>query len=162
VVTQTLLPTVTIDGSAVRNVLISQPISLSSTAFVANCNGNPSALGINYVWKVMNSNLQLISSVSSTSRDPSRFTLPTFAFAANKIYKVQVSASFNQQISSALVQINTLSGAIVAVIQGSGNQVVRIGSSLILDGSKSKIKTMFSEFLRVCRSLGLVVSYHQW
>jgi hypothetical protein len=137
VVTQTLLPTVTIDGSAVRNVLISQPISLSSTAFVANCNGNPSALGINYVWMVMNSNLQVISSVSSTSRDPSRFTLPAFSFGANKIYKVQVSASFNQQVSSALVQINTLSGALVAVIQGSGNQVVRIGSSLTLDGSKS-------------------------
>jgi hypothetical protein len=137
VVTQTLLPTVTIDGSTVRNILISQPISLSSTAFMANCNGNPSALGLNYVWKVMNNNLQVISSVSSTSRDPSRFTLPAFAFTANKIYKIQVSASFNQQISSALVQINTLSGALVAVIQGSGNQVVRIGSNLALDGSKS-------------------------
>jgi hypothetical protein len=137
VVTQTLLPTVTIDGSAVRNVLISQPIFLSSTAFVAYCNGNPSALGINYVWKVMNSNLQVISSVSSTFRDPSRFTLPAFSFAANKIYKIQVSASFNQQVSSALVQINTLAGALIAAIQGSGNQVVRIGSSLTLDGSKS-------------------------
>jgi hypothetical protein len=137
VVTQTLLPTVTVDGSAVRNVLISQPISLSSTAFVANCNGNPSALGINYVWKVMDNNLQVISSVSSTSRDPSRFTLPAFSFAANKLYKIQVSASFNQQVSTALVQINTLSGAIVAVIQGSGSQVVRVGSSLSLDGSKS-------------------------
>jgi hypothetical protein len=137
VVTQTLLPTVTIDGSAVRNILISQPIALSSTAFVANCNGNPSSLGINYVWKVMNSDLQVISSVSSTSRDPSRFTLPAFSFAANRVYKIQVSASFNQQVSSASVQINTLSGALVAVIQGSGNQVVRIGSSLSLDGSKS-------------------------
>jgi hypothetical protein len=137
VVTQTLLPTVTIDGSTVRNVLISQSISLSSSAFLANCNGNPSSLGINYVWKVMNSNQQVISSVSSTSRDPSRFILPAFAFAANKIYNIQVSASFNQQVSSALVQINTLSGALVAVIQGSGNQVVRIGSSLTLDGSKS-------------------------
>jgi hypothetical protein len=137
VVTQTLLPTVAIDGSAVRNVLISQPISLSSTAFVANCNGNPSALGINYVWKVMDNNLQVIFSVSSISRDPSRFALPTFSFAANKMYKIQVSASFNQQVSSALVQINTLSGAVAAVIQGSGNQVVRIGSSLTLDGSKS-------------------------
>jgi hypothetical protein len=137
VVTQTLLPTVTIDGSAVRNVLISQPISLSSTAFMANCNGNPSALGINYVWKVMNNNLQVISSMTSTSRDPSRFTLPSFSFTANKVYKIQVSASFNQQISSALVQINTSSGALVAVIQGSANQVVRLGSSLIVDGSKS-------------------------
>jgi hypothetical protein len=136
-VTQTLLPTVTIDGSAVRNILSSQPISLSSTSFVANCNGNPSALGINYVWKVMNSNLQAISSISSTSRDPSKLTLPAFSFATNKIYQIQVSASFNQQVSSAFVQINTLSGALVAVVQGSGNQVVRIGSSLILDGSKS-------------------------
>jgi hypothetical protein len=137
VVTQTLLPTVTIDGSAVRNVLISQPIVLSSTAFVANCNVNPSSLGINYVWKAMNSDLQVISSVSSTSRDPSRFTLPAFSLTANKIYKIQVSASFNQQVSSALAQINTLSGALVAVVQGVGNQVVRIGSSLSLDGSKS-------------------------
>jgi hypothetical protein len=57
-VTQTLVPTVTIDGSAERNILISQKIALSSTAFVANCNVNPSSLGINYVWKVMNSDLQ--------------------------------------------------------------------------------------------------------
>jgi hypothetical protein len=146
VVTQTFLPTVTIDGSAVRNVLIAQPISLSSTASVANCNGNPSALGINYVWKVMNNNLKVISSVSSTSRDPSRFTLPAFSFAANKIYKIQVSASFNQQVSSAFVQINTLSGALVAVILGSGNQVVRIGSSLTLDGSKSYDQDQYNVF----------------
>jgi hypothetical protein len=136
------VPTVTIDGSNLRFVQLSGSINLVATATVSSCDGatlGGNSLGIVYQWSVYDTTEddEVLLPLESVSKDPTRFSLPRYSLSVGRFFKVMVETSFKGQSSSSSVRLVTVPGSVVAIIQGGKNQVVKIGSSITVDGSKS-------------------------
>jgi hypothetical protein len=142
------VPTVTIDGSNSRVMRILDSVSLSSSAIVSSCEGNSvmNPLGLLFRWTVADASGSILSYLSSSSRDPTRFVLPSYSLAVNSFYKITMTATYNGVSSSASVQISTIPGSVVAVISGGANQVAKVGSPVSIDGSKSYDEDQKSAF----------------
>ena len=132
---EALIPTVTIGGANIRTVNIFQPLSLSSSAYVAQRDETKITVGLSYDWKVFTSGA--LTNIASTSKDLSKFLLPAYSLEVDKIYVIQVNATYAGRSSFTSTTVNTVRGSVVAVVDGGQNRAVRMGSSLTLSGAKS-------------------------
>jgi hypothetical protein len=132
------LPSVSLPGPALRMMYRKDALLLASSAFVTECGGGRSSAGLTYRWVVSSNGVQLLSAVS-TSKDPSKFLLPTYSLSSGVLYKVSLSVGIaGTSISAeASTQVFVQTGSVVASIRGAGMRSLRVGDKLTLDASRS-------------------------
>jgi len=117
-------------------------LNIKSSAYLAACTGTGKVYtGMTYVWTVKKDGVA-ITSLTSTSSDPSSFRLAANTLAGNSLYEftVTVTSSSSKSSSSKCVLVTTSSYALSAVIAGgSASKSIRLGdvSGITLDGSSS-------------------------
>jgi sugar lactone lactonase YvrE len=132
-----LVPTVFILGSNKREITRSQSLLLISSVQRMSC--NDSVLNINalkYSWRVSTSNGKE-EIAKSTSKDPSRYLLPSYSLSSNQTYVVTLIVSYLNVSASTSVRINVKIGSVKAIINGNTEQMMRIGDVFRVDGSQS-------------------------
>eukprot|EP01040_Poterioochromonas_malhamensis_P027191 gene27191-biopygen3799 len=140
------VPVVKILGASELSMTRSQSLSLTSSVSLASCSSSSTSLTppkrVSYVWtvqKMTSSSLQVVT-VTSVSRDPSRFVLPSFSFQGSSLYRILLNATTSTSTASAAVTVSVGEGKVVAVVQGGvvgGVKGVRVGGVVTLDASKS-------------------------
>jgi hypothetical protein len=148
IINRTILPSVSVPGSNNRTVGVHQSLSLSALASLSTCADDPTALTrvypFTYNWQVLQGSTTI--SISSSTKDPSKFTIPAYSLQVNQVYTVKVTANLDGLTATTSMQVSTVSGNVVAVIAGASSQVVRIGSSITLDGTKSYDQNLKNAF----------------
>ena len=134
----TIVPSVSILGPYLRTFTRSTPLSLSSNAYVMLCDGTRSSANIRYTWSVYVNGVQDFS-ITSKSKDPSKFLVPAYTLKTQVLYNIQLSASQsgNSKSSSASAQIYIAEANIVAVISGGLVRSMHPQDNLHIDGSSS-------------------------
>jgi hypothetical protein len=138
VVVANIVPSIRVAGSNLRNIGVHESLTLSAFVTLSRCGEDVNSqtfYNFGYKWSIYQGTTLL--NLLSTAKDPSKFVLPSYSLQLNTGYQVQVTASYQGSSSSFSTQIDVVSGAIVPMIQGGFDQVVRAGSSLLLDGSRS-------------------------
>ena len=133
-----IVPSVSILGPYLRTFSRSSPLSLASTAYVMLCDGTQSSSGIRYSWSVFQSSVEVFS-ISSRSKDPSKFLVPSFTLSTEALYtmKISVAQAGNPKTSSASAQVYIIQSNIVAVISGGLIRSMQPQQTLTIDGSNS-------------------------
>jgi len=133
------LPVVTIGGNSVRQMHRADPLTLLSTAFVGTCNSTNRYSGMKFQWWVTDNGV-INDQLTSTSRNPFKFSLPGGVLEVEKTYMVVVSVTdtvFGGQ-SSASIEMTVIPSEVVAVISGGAFQSWRVGEAApVVDGSGS-------------------------
>jgi hypothetical protein len=138
------LPSVTIVGGALQTTTRRRLLVLATAATAAICgngggDGSPrGGSALEFAWSV--SSTPAASTVSSTSRDPSKFLAPAFSLVSGSIYTmtVKVTDSSTSQYSTAFAEVVVVSGRLVAVVAGGLHiRSLRLSSGMLLDGSRS-------------------------
>lgn len=129
-------PVVSIVGGGSRTVLAQSPLVVVSKASVATCGGP--VVTLEYTWSTTCSHGPC--SLTSDSRDPSRFSVPSYSLTPGATYTVtvQVKSPASGLTTSATLNVATASSTLVASIAGGSQVSVQLGGSPItLDGSSS-------------------------
>lgn len=136
--TQEKSPVVGISGSKRLTIKAKQPLSLQARAFVSMCNGSSVTTGLNYEWSVYKED-DIIESITSTSRDPSKFKLTAYTLSPSTVYRILVRVSHHSTTiaSEASVLVSVEPTALVAAIAGGDERSVSIGQSWRLDATLS-------------------------
>lgn len=160
VVMSSRVPSLAIAGASIRSVKRSGILSVTALGSIPTCGGGNSSSSngvsqqsLSYSWLVgRGSNNVPELALSSISKDPSRFVLPSFALEVSTWYTLTVSAAFRVSVSSSpslspqfsvssasvSVQVFVAPGDLVVVIAGGyAKRSVRLGQVLQLDASRS-------------------------
>jgi hypothetical protein len=138
-----VIPVVSIAGSSLLSVNRNLPVQVNAIAFTQVCGESPIYSGLAFEWnlQVIKGNVSslLLSSIKSSSKNPSIYLLPSYTLPPGIIYKLQLTVrSLNYLTSSsALVTINVLKGNLHAIIKGGNKQVLQFSYLYVLDGSLS-------------------------
>ena len=134
----TVIPSLTLPGSALRTTRRSSVLSISSDAFVVDCDGSTSRAGLSYQWNVKRNGV-LDLSIRSTSKDPSKLNIAAYTLTVGAVYNVflTVTITENLQSASASVTVVVEEGSIVATIAGGSSRTMRVTENLLLDASAS-------------------------
>jgi hypothetical protein len=111
-------------------------LSLSAEAYLPTCDGGKSLVPLTYSWSVFTGNNKDISLVS-ISKDPSKFTLPSYSLKPNLLYKIVVQVYGDEATSEASVQVLVDVGKVIAIIKGSSQKKVRLSETMTLDATMS-------------------------
>lgn len=134
------LPVVSILGQQYINIARNQGLSISAIAYTAECSGSLSFANIAFVWRVFASDTGLeVTSLTTESRDPSRFKLSAYRLSKNTQYtiKVQATQTLSGKSSSTSVNVFVTSSDLVAVIKGGRQMSARQGEAFTLDATSS-------------------------
>lgn len=99
------------------------------------------------------------TAITSTSRDPSRFTLPSHYLAVDSTYTVTVTAKTNTSYSSASVTVYVYHGTVTTTVIGGYERSVPVNEDLTLDASSSRgddvpsLRNQSTLTYKVCSSL---------
>ena len=85
-----LIPFVTIQGSQLTNIRISDPLLLSSDAYTVDCNETLTRAGLEYTWTVSLDGVSQPGLVS-ISQDSSKLRLAPFALSVRRTYEVRLT-----------------------------------------------------------------------
>ncbi|KAJ1422853.1 REJ domain-containing protein, partial [Ochromonadaceae sp. CCMP2298] len=129
------VPSVALPGPALRTVSRNAGLLLSSTALVTTCDGGRTS-GLVYRWSVSLGGVESIS-LTSASKDPSKYLLPAYSLQAGSFYQVTLSVSAGSVSASASVQVFVKTGAVLAAIGGGLVRTMRVSGSIELDASAS-------------------------
>ena len=127
-------PTVAIIGALYQTALASSPFSVMSTTSLSSC---VSAAAVRYAWTVQRAGVD--TAIVSTSRDPSRFTLPSHYLAVDSTYTVTITAKTNTSYSSASVTVYVYHGTVTTTVIGGYERSVPVNEDLTLDASSSHV-----------------------
>jgi hypothetical protein len=138
VVINDVVPNVAILGSPSRTIKAKDPLLLSSTAFVSSCDGTKSSAGLLFKWSIISNNVPQLD-IISTSKDATKYVLPSFSLRSNTFYDItlSVSGSSGGQVSRATVQVFVDMANVVAVINGDTSRSMRVSEQINIDGSAS-------------------------
>ena len=116
-VMNTIYPTVSILGMQTRTINRNASLSLSSQAFTALCDGSLSQRNLTYTWSV-SSNGITDTTLTSESKDFSKFLLSSYRLQTNKMYTVKLTVLNTNflKAASASVQVFVQQGDVVAII----------------------------------------------
>ena len=133
-----IVPSVSILGPFLRSFSRSSPLSLTSNAYVMSCDGAQSSAGIRYSWSVLVNNIEDFS-ISSRSKDPSKFLVPSYSLRTLVLYTIKLSVSQvgNPKTSSTSAQVYIIQSNIVAAISGGLIRSMHPQQTLTIDGSSS-------------------------
>ena len=127
------LPLLTVIGSLRRTMIASAPLTIFATAAPSSCAKSISA--IKFTWTVQSKGRTL--PLSSFSRDPTRFSLRSYALTADTAYTITVTASTDTSSAVASVSVYVSHGPLTAAVKGGYKRSVPLDKSLTLDGSIS-------------------------
>jgi sugar lactone lactonase YvrE len=139
VVVSNIIPTVRIAGSNLRNIKIQQSLNLAAFTTLSRCGDDVNLAtfyNFDFLWSI-SKGTSLLNSLVSTSKDASKFVLPAYSLQIDTFYQIQVKVGYRDVSSLVSAQINVISGDLVPVIQGGSNQLLRAGSMITLNGSRS-------------------------
>jgi hypothetical protein len=141
-IVESFIPTATI-VNPLSTIVRSQPFLLQSSIQKTACNTSLNANGLQYIWTVFRLSKTipgtkiLESTIKSSSKDPSRFALNPYSLQSNQSYVINLLTKYLDSSSITPVQIDVKVGSLRAIIQGNGQQAMRVGEMLTLDGSQS-------------------------
>ena len=139
-VLSTVIPSLTLPGSALRRTQRSAVLSISSYALVVDCDGSTSRAGLLYQWSIKRNGVPDLSLVS-TSKDPSKLKIPAYTLTVGSLYAVSLVVTIEENLLSttAAVQVQVLveAGSIVAVVSGGTSRTMRVEETLNIDASAS-------------------------
>ena len=137
-VLSTVIPSLTLPGSSVRSTRRSSVLSITSDAFVVDCDGGTTRAGLTYAWNVKR-NGALDLSIVSASKDPSRLRINAYTLTVGGVYDISLTVTIagNLQSASTSVQVVVEEGSIVALVAGGSSRTMRVEESLSLDASSS-------------------------
>jgi hypothetical protein len=137
VVLNQVIPFVSVAGTQTQYVLRSDALTFSSSAFTANCDGSLTTSYLSYSWSLIASSSG--QSLTSTSRDPSKFALSSYTVSVLTTYTVTLSVMNTQsrRSSQATVTLVVGQGSLAAVIAGGSTKSVRMGMNFTVDASQS-------------------------
>lgn len=140
VVLSTLLPTVSIQGSSLRNMKRKDLLTLSAIGSIATCDGKATSQGLSYRWTVLESGTREID-FSITLKNPLRFRLRPFSLESGKFYDIRVTSTMitTAVSSSAITSVYIEEGSIIAIVSGGvGVRTIRVGGNeLSVDATDS-------------------------
>jgi hypothetical protein len=138
-VISTIVPVVTIIGVNPTYITRSLPLSLISNVQIRSCNGtavNPNEL--TYSWTVSNSSKAVLTTLSSQSKDATRFLLPPYSsLQANQFYYVSLKVTYLTNVATSTLEVIVNRGKLVAVLGGGVQQSMRVSESKFVDASAS-------------------------
>jgi hypothetical protein len=136
------IPTATIVNPLATTVR-SQSLSLLSSIQKTACNTSLNVNDLQYIWSVFRLSETvpgtkiLESTIKSSSKDPSRFTLNPYSLQSNQSYVINLLTKYLDSTSTTSVQIDVKIGNLRAIVQGNSQQAMRVGEVQTLDGSQS-------------------------
>jgi len=132
-------PLVTVLGPPERNVYLKNGFSINSRAFTPACDGSTSTQHLSYSWTVLRYGSTVDNSLVSESVDPATFKLSPYMLESGVWYKFRlITTNTEFQTSTAVsVVVSVVSGELVVVLSGGSQRLIRLGSSLTIDGSQS-------------------------
>ena len=151
-------PTVAIIGALYQTTLASSPFTVMSTTSLSSC---VSAAAVKYAWTVQRAGVD--TAITSTSRDPSRFTLPSHYLAVDNTYTLTVTAKTNTSSSSASVTVYVYHGNVTAKVIGGYERSVPVNEDLILDASPSyddDVSSLRNQSTLTFKVYALLTPYH--
>lgn len=127
----TSAPVVQITGSNSASIYSSNALSLVAVASVKDCNGLSTSVGLTYQWGVVTG-----QSVASTSPRPNQFVIAQNGLTPGQTYtfRVDVRDPSTSLTASSSVTVVVSQSPLVATISPSTMQLLRAGSSLLLNG----------------------------
>jgi hypothetical protein len=138
-----VVPYVSIVGGATVTVTANSSLRLSSLAYIESCGGVKSTLNLQYSWSMFqlsNSSDSYSSlSLSSASKDPSKFVLTSYQLSSLASYLVQLTVVDTSSLKSSTVTTTVLvpASSLVVVIAGGSEQCVRLGTGFAVNASGS-------------------------
>ena len=133
-----LIPFVTIQGSQLTNIRISDPLLLSSDAYTVDCNGTLTRAGLEYTWTVSLDGVSQPGLVS-ISQDSSKLRLAPFALSVRRTYEVRLTVRSLESglASDATALVYVQDAPIVAdLVEGIARTAV-VSEEVIVDASTS-------------------------
>lgn len=127
------IPTLSLVGPSYRTMIASSPLTILSAASPSVCASSFAA--IKYVWTVQLNNLT--TTIKSSSKDPTRFSLPAYSLEVGNLYKVTVTATSGSSSVTASVLVFVAPGPVTALILGSRARSIPRDKPFTLDGSIS-------------------------
>jgi hypothetical protein len=133
------VPFASIVGGPTFTATVNSSLQLSSTAYVASCDGSKSTLDLQYVWTVANSTSGASLSLTSKSRDPSKFILASYQLEslASYTFTLTVTSLSSLKSGSASVSVIAVQSDLIVVIAGGSERSVRALTSFSVDASAS-------------------------
>jgi hypothetical protein len=131
-------PVVVVAGASYRNFYTTAALSLTATAYTTTCSGTRDFSGLMYEWIFVN----MIGAPSVMpgnwmfSKTPSVFLLPSYSVQVPGPYMVRLTVTDSKTAKQTIVDtyLNLLYSPLVASIAPSTMQLVKFGSSMLLDG----------------------------
>ena len=132
------IPIVSMSGGPLRQINRNSLLSLSTSVSVSNCGSQNFAYTFSYQWILYQSGAPILS-ITSTSKDPSKYILPPYSLQANAMYAIKVIASISGTSRSSYYSVNVLvgSGGLHVIIAGGLVRFVRVGSAIVVDATSS-------------------------
>ena len=134
--TSPAVPSLRIIGPSYQSIETSSPLTILSAATQSSCASKVTA--VKYSWTVQTGTPSASVSISSTSRDPSRFSVPAYSFAVDSTYIVTITASVGPLSTSASVTVYVARGPVIAAVIGGYTRSVPADQDLVLNASISK------------------------
>lgn len=134
------IPVLQILGSSSISMTAKDTLSIYSNAQYSSCQSASSSLKLNYKWIIQNS--AGVLSVSSTSKDPTVFSLASYSLTSGQVYTVTVNATVLQNsvtvaTTQASATVTVTQGQVVAVISGGTVRQLASDLNMTLDASSS-------------------------
>jgi hypothetical protein len=136
------VPVISIYGSKERVIRRSDIVTISASAMLNTSNGIQSSSelnnGLTFKWEIFQGTLQV--TVTSTSKDQTKFRIPSYSLDVGLSYNVRLTVTSLSPASSAMSSITVLvkqSGVIAVVNDGQQMYLLRQGQTLLLDASRS-------------------------
>jgi hypothetical protein len=116
-------------------------VNVRASATYLSCAGLTTSVNIKYNWtlfKGTDSTRGVVAGVTSMSKNPSIFNVPSFTLSPASYYlTVRATRPDNNEISTAATVISVVSAGVSAVIAFGSAQSLSVGSHLVLDASSS-------------------------
>jgi hypothetical protein len=136
-----MLPVVSIIGGPTFSVRANSSLSLSSSAFTASCDGSQSFLNLEYAWSIylLNESTVAALSLTSISRDPSKYILRAYQLSPSSSYEIQLTVTnkLSLKSSSTAVVVMVPVSNLIVLITGGKEQSVKLAHSFVVDASGS-------------------------
>ena len=129
------LPSVSVIGPSYRSMVASSPLTILSATTLSSCADGLSK--VTFSWSVSTGSNGVTTSIKSSSLDPSKFYVTSYALTVDTTYTVTVTALTGAASASASTIVYVAHGVVTAAILGGYTRSVPLDQPLTLDASFS-------------------------
>lgn len=143
-----LLPVVTLDGAATKNIGRNVSLDLRATAFTESCTGEVSYSNLRYNWSLALISGSLngldLTALKSASQNPAIFRVSSFVLPSGASFMATVMVVYIDPANGAVstpsatsVRVNVVPGAIIATIKGGAKRLVQTDTTTTISAASS-------------------------